>query len=197
MNLIFATHNRNKVKELRAVVPESAFQIFSLEEIDYQHKIDEIGQSFEENAWIKAETIFWIYGSDTLSEDSGLEVDALNGAPGVYSARYAGPQARPGENIRKLLANMAGIEDRRARFKAVFALIYQGEKYIFEGTVEGTIATQAQGVNGFGYDPIFIPEGYDKTFGELDERVKYSISHRTRALDKLLDFLEEVTQSDE
>ena len=188
-SLILATHNQNKVLELRAILNNDQFLLRSLKDIGYDQDIPETGVTLHENASIKAETIFYELGLNVLAEDTGLEVYSLDNEPGVYSARYAGSEANAAKNMSKLLQRLDTKDDRRARFRTVMALIMDGERFLFEGMVEGEIATSPRGSNGFGYDPVFIPEGFDKTFGELDLSVKLSLSHRSRAFQKFAEFM--------
>lgn len=189
MKLIFATHNQHKLEEVKTMLASTPFDIVGLTEMDYHDEIIEDGTTLEQNATIKSETIFKKYNIDVFSDDSGLEVEALDMAPGVYTARYAGVQKNAHDNMDKVLQNLQGISNRKARFRAVVSLIIDGKEHQFEGIVNGTIAHQKSGKEGFGYDPIFIPEGHDVTFAELPAQVKNEISHRGRAIAKLCDFL--------
>ena len=195
MKIIFATHNQHKAQEVSAILKGSGIKITTLTEIGMHEDIIEDGTTMKENAWIKADFIYKRYGGNVLSDDSGLEVDALGGAPGLFSARYAGPQKNDDDNINKLLAEMTKIEDRTAQFRAVLALQLNDQQYTFEGIIRGTTAAHRIGTDGFGYDPIFIPEGYDTSFGVLDEEIKNSISHRARALSHLSTFLEQLANT--
>lgn len=186
-NLVFATNNSHKLTEARAKI--SSFNIISLSEIGFNEDIDEYETTLEGNARIKAEYIYNKFGVDCFADDTGLEVEALNGAPGVYTSRYAGPNPTFNDNMNKLLFEMNGFENRKARFRTAIHLIINGEHYSFEGIVNGTITTETIGEQGFGYDPIFIPDGYSETFAQLPLSVKNTISHRGRALDKLCEFL--------
>ncbi len=188
MKLVFATHNDHKLKEVQQLLPKN-IQLLSLKDIDCFDEIPETGDTLEENAKIKADHITQTYGLNCFSDDTGLLVDALNGAPGVYSARYAGGQKDASDNMQKLLNELNGKNNRKAHFKTVVHLNLNGEVKAFEGTVEGVITDKEQGKGGFGYDPIFKPNGFDKTFGELPSDVKNSISHRGRAIRKLVEFL--------
>ena len=188
MKLVFATHNDHKLKEVQQLLPKN-IQLLSLKDIDCFDEIPETGDTLEENAKIKADHITQTYGLNCFSDDTGLLVDALNGAPGVYSARYAGGQKDASDNMQKLLNELNGKNNRKAHFKTVVHLNLNGEVHAFEGTVEGVITDKEQGKGGFGYDPIFKPNGFDKTFGELPSDVKNSISHRGRAIRKLVEFL--------
>ena len=188
MKLVFATHNDHKLKEVQQLLPKN-IQLLSLKDIDCFDEIPETGDTLEENAKIKADHITQTYGLNCFSDDTGLLVDALNGAPGVYSARYAGGQKDASDNMQKLLNELNGKNNRKAHFKTVVHLNLNGEVHAFEGTVDGVITDKEQGKEGFGYDPIFKPNGFDKTFGELPSDVKNSISHRGRAIRKLVEFL--------
>ena len=163
----------------------------SLTDLNYDTEIEESGSTLEENALIKARTIFDTFKKNCFADDSGLEVFALGGKPGVYSARYAGYQKNAMDNTNKILDELKGIEDRQAQFRTVIALIFKGTEYLFEGIIKGQIAQTPIGQNGFGYDPVFIPEGYQQTFAELATDVKNKISHRANAIEKLLHFLNE------
>lgn len=188
VSLVFATNNEHKVKEVNALLPEF-FRIISLESIGCFEDIPENEPSIEGNAIAKARFVYEKYKVDVFAEDTGLEVEALNGAPGVYSARYAGPERNSRENMRLLLHNMVDTENRRARFKTCMALILDGTTHLFEGIAEGEIAFSMSGKEGFGYDPIFIPEGHLISFAEMSQKEKSAISHRARALYKLTEFL--------
>lgn len=186
--IVFATNNANKLKEIKGIV-EDRFEILSLNDINCHEEIEETGSTFQENALIKAKHVKEKYGYDCFADDSGLEVEALNGAPGIFSSRYAGENGNSIANINKLLINLQGKKNRNARFRTVIALIINGETHYFEGTVSGVIIDEKRGKNGFGYDPIFIPDGYQKTFAEIDEKEKNRISHRAKATEKLIEFL--------
>ncbi|MES2275593.1 MAG: RdgB/HAM1 family non-canonical purine NTP pyrophosphatase [Bacteroidota bacterium] len=186
--LVFATNNRHKVDEVSAKIGDE-FRLLTLDDIGCTADIEETGLTFKENASIKSWFIFNQYHLDCFGDDSGLEIDALNGEPGVYSARYAGEHSNHAANIAKVLQSMQGLSNRKARFRTVISLIYQGEEHFFEGTVEGTIRHEVSGTGGFGYDPIFQPDGYDITFAEMSMDQKNSISHRARAMDGLIWFL--------
>lgn len=189
--LVFATNNPNKLREVKELVGDR-FKIMSLEEIGCFEDIPETADTLEGNALIKARHIKEKYGYDCFADDTGLEIAALDNAPGVYSARYAGEQKDPKDNMRKVLAELEGKENRAARFRTVIAFSYQGEEKLFEGIVNGTIATSESGCEGFGYDPIFVPEGYDVTFAEMGSDVKNSISHRGRAVRAFIDYLKQI-----
>jgi XTP/dITP diphosphohydrolase len=186
--IVFATNNQHKLDEIRKIT-EGKIEILSLSDIGSNDEIEETGNTLEENALIKARFIKNKYGYDCFAEDAGLEVEALGNAPGVYSARYAGDACRDEDNIKKLLDNLKGIANRKARFRTVIALLMNNEEYFFEGEIKGHIIDEKRGFAGFGYDPIFVPEGYDQTFAELGEEIKNRISHRSIATQKLVDFL--------
>ncbi|MBO0341282.1 MAG: non-canonical purine NTP diphosphatase [Bacteroidota bacterium] len=188
MKLVFATHNDHKLKEVQQLLPEN-IELLSLKDIECFDEIPETGDTLEENAKIKADYVTRTYGLDCFSDDTGLLVDALDGAPGVYSARYAGGQKNASDNMAKLLSELEGTDVRSAHFKTVVHLNLQGVSFTFDGIVEGRITTEQHGEGGFGYDPIFKPDGYDQTFGELSSKTKNAISHRGRAIQKLVAFL--------
>lgn len=191
MKLIFATHNKNKLKEVKSLVP-SSIELLSLDEINFNDDIEETADTIEGNAILKAKTIYEKTGINCFADDSGLLVDALNGAPGVYSARYAGEQKNDQDNMQKLLHELNDKPNRNAHFKTAMALIIDGKDYLFKGKIEGKIITEKLGTNGFGYDPIFVPDGYHETFAQLDSETKNKISHRARALGKLLEFIHSI-----
>lgn len=186
--LVFATNNAHKLEEVSEIV-KNTIDILSLKDIACEEDIAETGTTLEENALIKVRYIKDNYDYDCFGDDTGLEVEALDGAPGVYSARYAGDGHDAQANMEKLLQEMQGVSNRKARFRSVIALILDGKEYQFEGIVNGTIIEEKRGEKGFGYDPIFVPEGYDKTFAELGNEVKNNISHRALAVKALCDFL--------
>ena len=189
MKIVFATNNQNKLIEVRKILGNQ-FKVLSLEDIGCHDDIPEKGQTLEDNALIKAQYVYNKYHVDCFADDTGLEVDALGGAPGVYSARYAGGAGHDSQaNMTKLLHELENNNNRRARFRTVIALIINGKIKTFEGIVNGEIITQRRGGEGFGYDPIFQPEGYNKTFAELGTDIKNQISHRARAVQKLADHL--------
>ncbi|MES2566574.1 MAG: non-canonical purine NTP diphosphatase [Bacteroidota bacterium] len=188
MKLIFATHNLHKLKEVKSLLPDN-IQLLSLSDIDFKNEIEETEPTIEGNALLKARTIYQHTGINCFSDDSGLLVDALNGAPGVYSARYAGEQKNDQDNIQKLLTELKNRKNRAAHFKTVMALVIDGKEYLFEGTIKGEITLERHGANGFGYDPVFLPDGYDHTFAEMESDIKNKISHRAIALKKLVEFL--------
>ena len=188
MELVFASANENKVLEVEHKLGGD-IQLKSLRAIGCIEDIPETGLTLEENARMKARYVWDNYNVDCFADDTGLEVDALDGAPGVYSARYAGPQRSSDDNMELLLANLSGMADRSAQFKTVICLIRGGEEFLFEGVVRGEIIEQRQGSDGFGYDPIFKPEGATETFAEMTMDAKNTISHRARAIAKLAQFL--------
>lgn len=185
--LIFATNNRHKLEEVQHLAGTS-FTLKSLDDIGCTEDIAETGTTFRENASLKSNFIYREYGLDCFGDDSGLEIDALNGEPGVYSARYSGSRDMD-RNIRLVLEKLEAAENRRARFRTVISLILDGKEHFFEGTVDGEITRTVTGTAGFGYDPIFRPDGYDLTFAEMDLAEKNRISHRSRAIAKLVEFL--------
>lgn len=187
--LIFATHNENKVREVRPLLDDN-FRIMSLTELGLNDDIPEPFDTIPENAIEKARTIFELTGRNCFSEDTGLEVFSLNGEPGVKSARYAGPSHHFEANIDKLLGKLEGKTDRSARFLTVVCLILNGKRHLFEGECKGSITMARRGDKGFGYDSVFIPEGSDKTFGEMEFEAKNKFSHRRKAIDKLISFLQ-------
>ncbi|MBT8296546.1 MAG: non-canonical purine NTP diphosphatase [Gramella sp.] len=189
MELVFATHNKNKLKEIKNLLP-SYIKLLSLDDIGCTEDIPETGHTIDENAIIKAEYVSSRYGYNCFADDTGLEVKSLAGAPGVYSARYAGEEKNDEANQDKLLNQLEERVDRSARFKTVIALNLNGNENLFTGICEGTIVTERRGENGFGYDPIFQAEGHTQTFAEMDRNAKNTISHRGRAIRKLQDFLE-------
>lgn len=186
--LVFSTNNEHKLEEVKAIL-EPYYQILSLKDIGDDTDIPETGETLEDNALIKANYLWDTYHTNCFADDTGLEVEALNNAPGVYSARYAGEQKSSTDNVAKLLKELEGKENRNAQFRTVIALIIDGKKYVFEGKIKGIITTSARGNSGFGYDPVFQPEGYDKTFAELTLADKNEISHRARAVEQLALFL--------
>jgi XTP/dITP diphosphohydrolase len=188
MTLVFATNNENKIKEIRAVLGGS-FSIVTLLEAGIDIDIPEPHDTLEANATEKSVTINNITGENCFSEDTGLEIPALNGAPGVLSARYAGEQKSSGDNITKVLQELDGVPNRNAQFRTIISLILDGKEYQFEGICPGTILTERKGDKGFGYDPIFVPDGAVKTFAEMDMTEKSQYSHRAKAFHKLVNFL--------
>lgn len=189
MKLVFATNNKNKIKEVQALMPEG-IHLLSLEEIGCHEDIPETSPTIEGNAIQKAEYVKENYGYDCFADDTGLEVEALNGAPGVYSARYAGEEKSSEANINKLLQELKGKDNRSARFKTVISLHLDGKLHTFEGICSGNIIFERKGLQGFGYDPVFQPEGKSVTFAEMNLKEKSEISHRARATRKLIDFLD-------
>jgi len=189
MKLVFASNNKNKIKEIQLLLPAS-IQILSLEDIGCTEEIAETAATIEGNAILKANYVTHKYGFDCFADDSGLEVDALNGEPGVFSARYAGEPKNDENNIDKLLTNLKDIENKKANFKTVICLNVQGNQHLFTGIINGQIINERVGTNGFGYDPIFVANGYTKTFAELTLDEKANISHRGIAVKKLIEFLQ-------
>lgn len=188
MQLVFASNNKNKIKEIQLLLPQS-IQILSLEDIGCLEDIPETADTIEGNAILKANYVTQNYGYNCFADDTGLEVEALNGVPGVYSARYAGEQKDANDNMAKLLANLEGKTNRKANFKTVICLNLDGKQQLFTGIINGKIIEEKIGTNGFGYDPIFIADGYSKTFAELTLEEKSVISHRGLAVKQLVDFL--------
>jgi XTP/dITP diphosphohydrolase len=188
MQLVFASNNKNKIKEIQLLLPPS-IQILSLEDIGCLEEIPETSNTIEGNAILKANYVTEKYGYNCFADDTGLEVKALNGEPGVYSARYAGEQRDANDNMDKLLANLKDELNRKANFKTVICLNWNGEQYLFTGIINGKIIEEKIGTNGFGYDPIFVADGFDKTFAELTIEEKSVISHRGLAVKQLVDFL--------
>jgi XTP/dITP diphosphohydrolase len=188
MKLIFATGNQHKLMEVKKIMP-SHIELLSLKDIDFTEDIEETGKTLEENALLKAKTIYDKTGISCIADDSGLLVDALNGEPGVYSARYAGPEKSDENNTQKLLKELHTSNNRHAHFKTVIALVTPGKEILFDGKIEGQIITEKRGANGFGYDPIFVPNGFQQTFAELSLDEKSKISHRALAVKKLIEYL--------
>ena len=191
--LVFATNNKHKLDEVRKITA-NLVNIVSLAEIDCHDDIPETAETLEGNALLKAQYIKEHYGFDCFADDTGLEVESLNNAPGVYSARYAGPENNSEANMKKLLAALEGKENRKARFRTVIALILNGKEYQFDGIINGSITETKKGDSGFGYDPIFMPEGHKQTFAELGDDIKNTISHRALAVKKLADFLSTLSE---
>jgi len=189
-SIVFATRNPNKVQEVSQLLSKQV-EILSLEDINCEEVLPETRPTIKGNALEKAQFVRENYQVDCFSEDSGLEVDALDGEPGVYSARYAGPAHDDEANMSLLLANLKGVDEREACFRTVIALILDGKEHTFEGTAKGHIIHHKKGHNGFGYDPIFMPEGYNRTFAQMSPEEKNEISHRGIAVRKLIDFLEQ------
>ena len=188
IKLVFATHNKNKFKEIQALVPDH-IELLSLQEIGCDEDIEETGDTIDANAIIKAEYVRSRYGYDCFADDTGLEVESLAGAPGVYSARYAGEKKDDAANRKKLLNQLEERDDRTARFKTVIALSLKDNENLFTGICEGSITKEERGENGFGYDPIFQPKGFEKTFAEMNLEEKSGISHRAKAFKELIDYL--------
>ena len=189
MKLVFASNNKNKIQEIQALVP-NIIQIVSLEDIGCTEDIPETADTIEGNAILKANYVTEKYGYDCFADDTGLEVEALNGAPGVYSARYAGEQKDANDNMDKLLSELKDKSNRKANFKTVIALNLNGKQNLFTGIINGKIIKEKMGTNGFGYDPIFVADGYEKTFAELSMEEKSTISHRGIAVKELILFLQ-------
>lgn len=188
MELIFATNNPHKTREIQALLPDE-IRILSLKDIDFHEDIPENQDTLGGNAREKASFIYERYGKNCFADDTGLEIDALNGEPGVYSARYAGSDKDPLANMDKVLRELKGVSDRTARFRCVISLIINGEEKRFDGVVNGQILREKRGSQGFGYDPIFLPDGYDQSFAEMPLEQKNKISHRSQAINKLADYL--------
>jgi len=189
MKIVFATNNKNKIKELQSLLPKS-IALLSLEDINCFEEIEETELTLQGNAKLKADYITSKYGYDCFADDTGLEVDFLRGAPGVYSARYAGEEANSDNNMKKLLTELKGVDNRKAKFKTVICLNLKDKQYFFEGICKGEILTDKTGGSGFGYDPIFKPEGFDLSFAEMSIRQKGKISHRGNAVAKLIAFID-------
>ena len=189
LKLVFATNNKHKLEEVQAMLTN--FEIVSLAAINCFEDIPETANTLEGNAILKANFITEKYGLDCFADDTGLEVEALNNEPGVYSARYAGEDNNAAANMNKLLNNLKNNPNRRAQFKTAIALNIQGKQFIFEGVCKGTILTEKRGESGFGYDPIFMPEGFNRSFAEMNLNEKGSISHRGKAVEKLVTYLNE------
>jgi len=188
MKLVFATNNKNKILEVQQLIP-STIEIISLESIGCFEEIPETADTIEENAIMKANYVTQKYGYDCFADDTGLEVEALDGEPGVYSARYAGEQRNADDNMDKLLEALANKTSRNAQFKTVIALNLKGKQYLFTGIARGKITLEKTGNQGFGYDPIFQPEGFTETFAQLSLQEKGAISHRGKATEQLIAFL--------
>ena len=188
MKLVFASNNEHKIKEINSLLGNS-FSLLSLHDVNINEDIPEEEPQLEGNALSKARFVFNATGFDVFADDTGLEIYALNGMPGVHSARFAGEKKDSSENIQKVLSMLGSSENRKARFRTVIALILDKKEYLFEGTVEGTITKEIRGSEGFGYDPVFVPEGKTSTFAEMGLAEKNTVSHRARAFEKLRDFL--------
>ena len=191
MKIVFATNNGHKLSEVRQILGDRV-EVLSLSDIGCDEEIPETGTTLEENALMKAQYIYDHYHEDCFADDTGLEVEALNNEPGVYSARYAGEHKSSEDNITKVLNNLGSSSNRNACFRTVIALILNGEEHLFEGRVDGTILTERHGSDGFGYDPIFQPDGYEVSFAEMSLNDKNAISHRGRAVEKLVAFLKQL-----
>lgn len=191
MKIVFATHNTNKLKEVQLLLPNT-LNLLSLTDIDCHDEIPETADTLEGNAILKANYVTQNYGYPCFADDTGLLVDHLNGAPGVYTARYAGPEKSAATNMEKLLKALANTKNRKAHFKTAIALNINQETQIFTGIIKGQINTIQKGIGGFGYDPVFIPNGYHKTFAELPLSVKNTISHRAIAVQKLVQYLKQL-----
>ena len=188
MRLLFATNNSHKYKEVSKILP-SYFTLLSLKDVDFYGELRETGSTIKSNASQKARYVFEKFGMQCFADDTGLEVLALNGRPGVYSARFAGPDANASENIKKLLIEMKGVSDRRAVFRTVISLFIDGKEYFFEGHIDGFITEEERGNGGFGYDPVFLPVGKNLTLAEMGDDEKNEMSHRAIAIQKLSEFL--------
>lgn len=191
MKLVFATNNKNKLYEVQKMIP-SSIKLVSLQEINCQEDIEETALTLKGNARLKAIHVFENYGFSCFADDTGLEVEALNGQPGVFSARYAGEPVNAENNIDKLLKELEGKTNRKAQFRTSICLLLNNEEYYFDGICKGEITIERRGTNGFGYDPVFIPEGYACTFAEMSEIEKNKISHRGLAIKKLTEFLKSI-----
>ncbi len=189
MKIVFATNNKHKLRELQQILAKK-IKLLGLEDINCFEEIPETSPTIEENSMQKADYVRDKYKADCFADDTGLEIEALDGRPGVYSARYAGDEKNMDRNIEKVLSELENKDNRNARFKTVISLILNGEKHQFEGIINGKIIKDKKGIGGFGYDPVFVPNGYDITFGEMDADIKNSISHRGLAVKKLVNFLQ-------
>ena len=194
-SILLASHNAHKIEELKEMLNQFNFHFESLSDIGWNEEIVEDGETMEDNAWIKANTLSTHYSGWIIGEDSGLEIDALDGRPGVYTARYAGKEKDPIANMTKVLDELKGETNRSARFVTIIAFIMNGERHTYKGTVEGRISLKMRGDQGFGYDPIFIPSGYDETFAELGDEIKNNMSHRYNAAMELKSFLESKSEN--
>lgn len=193
MKLCFATHNTNKLHEVQQLL-KGTMEVVGLKDIGCNYDIPETGQTLDENSSIKAKYVRDNYQIDCFADDTGLEVEALNGEPGVYSARYAGDDRDNNANMSLLIGKLASHENKKARFRTVITLLKDGQEHQFDGVVEGTITSNPRGSQGFGYDPIFVPDGYDTTFAEMELSAKNKISHRARGMQKLITFLKSTNQ---
>lgn len=190
MQICFATNNKKKLEEVESALNGKPIQLQSLREIGCTEELPETGDTLQANALQKAQYVLENYSISCFADDTGLEVEALEGAPGVYSGRFAGEPRSDERNVNLLLEKLSGTLNRKARFRTVIALLLDGEKHLFEGVVEGTIADSRSGNGGFGYDPVFVPAGYQQTFAELSMEEKNAISHRGKAVAQLVSFLE-------
>ncbi|MDB2622267.1 non-canonical purine NTP diphosphatase [Flavobacteriales bacterium] len=188
MKIVFATNNPNKLKEIKALVPKH-IEIVSLSEIGCNEDIPETGETLEANAFQKVNYVKEHFGYDCFADDSGLEINALNGNPGVYSARYAGPERNADANMAKIITELKGCDNRKAQFRTAIALVLNGEEQLFEGKVQGEISLTKLGEKGFGYDPIFVPENETRSFAQMTMQEKGEISHRGKAVRRLIDYL--------
>ena len=193
MKIVFATNNPNKLKEIQTLIPKE-IEIISLKEIGCTEDIPETGDTLEANAFQKVHYVKENYNYDCFADDTGLEIDALNGAPGVYSARYAGPEKSAEANIEKILNELQGKENRKAKFRTAIALTLNNEEHLFEGEINGHISKVKQGNEGFGYDPIFMPENEKRSFAQMSMEEKGTISHRGRAVKKLVAYLNNLSK---
>lgn len=194
MELVFATSNQNKAKEIQGLIP-STIKILSLNDINCLVEIPETQSTIEGNAFQKAVYVYEKFHYNCFADDTGLEVEALDGRPGVFSARYAGESKNADDNMNKILLELKGISNRKARFKTIISLVIDAKELQFEGIVNGSILPEKRGANGFGYDPIFLPDGSDVSFAEMDLESKNKISHRARAVYKLIEYLKQINPS--
>lgn len=188
MELVFATNNAHKLREVREIL-DNATIVRSLREVDFEKEIPETADTLAGNAIQKARFVYDGTGYDCFADDTGLEIESLDGRPGVYSARYAGEDCSFDDNIRKVLMEMEGVENRKACFRCVICLIHEGKEYLFEGRVDGIILGSPRGKDGFGYDPVFLPDGHEQSFAEMAPELKNRISHRGEAVRRLLEFI--------
>lgn len=193
IRFLFATNNQHKLSEAREILPD--YEILSLSDMNIHIDIPEDFETLEENALQKAQFIFDLTGMNVIADDTGLEIEALDGRPGVYSARYAGEHCTFEDNVKKILHELEGIDNRKAAFRTVVAMILNGETHVFEGRVDGKIAHIAYGEKGFGYDPVFYPEGYTETFAQMPAELKNAMSHRGRALRQFAEFFKKSNQT--
>lgn len=190
--LVFATNNPHKLEEITEIIGKDSIELHSLKDINCDADIPETADTLEGNALLKARYIYNNYHLDCFSDDTGLEVESLGNLPGVHSARYAGEEKSSEANVSKLLHELEEKSNRKAQFRTVIALIVNGEEKLFEGIVKGEIIRERRGVNGFGYDPVFVPEGYNQTFAELGNEIKNKISHRAKAIEQLCEYLKSI-----